>query len=249
MGMKLRTSPMEPPRERTIAVEGPLEHGGTGPAYAGGVVHHHGMLLVVEVAVVPARSLLVTPGPQTEVAQERPHGDEEELGVVAVYSTEVGLLGEGIGREIGNEEVADVLNALWSSGSSGSGLKLGHERLGDQRHTPVVLHQFKIGPCAIGLHRSILILEELASATLQGGVDVGQIVITVVDHGVEVAHTVVLVGLLQVEGGQAFQVGRSTGGGCDQVAAGLAQKHQTVGNELHTVDDTKHAIDRVCRMV
>ena len=70
---------------------------------------------------------------------------------------------------------------------------LGHEGRGDEWHLSIDFDQLKIGPRTETLDGGILVAEELTSAALHGGVNMGEEVVAVVDDGVVVGYLVVLV--------------------------------------------------------
>ena len=206
---------------------------------------HDGVLLVVQIVVIPACCLLIASCPEAEVAKQGSHGDEEILGVPVADGAELRQLYAGIGREVVDEVVADVLQRGVLHGECLLCLLLGHDGLEHQRHLSVGLCELQVGPCAERLHGRILGAEQGASASLQSGVDMCQIVVAVVDDAIIVAHSIVLVGLREVEGGQSLQVGRGGIGDLSEVAAHFAEQDHTVGDELHLVDDAQHAVDGV----
>ena len=148
-----------------------------------------------------------------------------------------------------DKEIAHLHDVGRSLLTSLLGLALGHDGHGDERHLSVGLNHLQVGPGTEGFHGSILVGKELTATTLHGRIDMSQEVVAVIDDGIVVTHLIVLVGLREVECGQALQVGRSGLSDLHQIATHFTKKHCTVGYDLHAVNDTQHTIDGVGGMI
>ena len=91
--------------------------------------------------------------------------------------------------------------------SSGEGIFLCEQRFEHERHLTIYLSELEIGPCAVGLHDSILLFEYLFAEAVEGGVGILYEVVAVIDYGIVVADVVILVWCAEIIGSHLLYSG------------------------------------------
>ena len=83
------------------------------------------------------------------------------------------------------------------------------------------------------------------STTLKSSVNMIQEVVAVVDNGIVVANSIVLVFLREVERSKTLEVRIGSLGSGKKVTAHLTEQYHSVGNNLHLANDTHDTVNRV----
>ena len=198
---------------------------------------------------------------QIEIAQDNIDGNHQQTAVhhlrrvAAVRRTNV----ENVTAEVGSGK-ARVLLQVGSQFADDTcevelrialvlNLRNLRQRLGEEGHLAVVARQLQVSPGADGLDTSILVDDNVGGTSIESGIAMGDIIVTVIDDTVVGIGRIVAVGRRSREVGQTAQHTVSVLRGLHQVATHLTLEHILVSNLLHGLKNAIGIEERVCLLV